>query len=449
MKNDKILIIIWLLCAATIFFYVDCSKPIKEEIVAQVDDDKISSDFIRLIIQDSLSAEKDIRKVLDTVIKDILLSTEAKKLGINESPLVKQKIGQELDHVYISWIMKSKNPKMSLKEILRNFNELTEELFDFIIENTKIKYEKINYTEAIIETRENKEKRKEIVIATINGENVTLQDILDRFPSYKEQRFFEGDEEYRESIVLQAIQMKYIKKKFNEVREENPILKEYLLRVEQRVLADIVCGIYNDPKAIYFKNETSDELFKIKLPKAKEEDLKLYYDHNPEKFKIADWIKIRHIAVENIENLKELLSQFSDGKVKSDEDFINLVRRYSISMDKKKDGDLGIIYNPIHHPGAEIPSLIPWPLARTKLFQLEKGEFSPYFRNEEGFHILFVYDRKDEIVPFSNDWARQTSLKYFKRTQKSDKLFDLIKKLQDESTIIINEEVLKDIERKL
>lgn len=416
--------------------------------VAWVNREGISADFLSFIKKEGLIREKRISKVLDGIIKDYLLSTEAERLKLDKSPDVKERLGREEDHVYVTFALKSTYPKITLREIRRNYNALSERLFESIMERARIEYEDISCARAIIDTENGKEKREEIVVATANDEKVTVQDVLDRFPAYKEQMFFEWDEEYRKDVVLQAIQMKLIKKRVTP--KKYPVLDEYLKRIKQNILANAVRALYLDLNSEFFRSETSDEFLRIEMPKPDVKDLKDYYKQNPEKFKIADRIKVRHIAVERKEDMDRILSQIEENEVganevRTDEDFMEFVGRYSLT--NEGDSDLITIHNPILNPESEIPSYIPWPLARIVLFDLEKCRVSPLFKSKENFHVLYVLDKEVKIVPFSNNWAKQTCLRCWRNEQRKNALSDLIERLEAHASIKINEKVLRNIQR--
>lgn len=417
----------------------------KKKIAAQVGKEKLSLGFLDLIKQEDMLEKVSVREAVDIFVEEMLLSKEAVKMGLIESPLVKQRLSRELDHNYVAWVLKSRYPGKKLKDILRDLNKLSANLFDTLLRNAQIKYEKISYVKSLIETKKEPEKRREITVATVNGERVTLQDVLDRIPSYQEEVFCEGDEEDRKDLVLNTIQMRLVEKEFNELKQKYALLDEYITRLKENVLASSLRGLYLDSGTEFFKNDLSDDLFKIPSVKPRQQDLEQYYKNNPEKFRFAEKLKIRHIMVENKKDIDKIVSIIDRGRVKTEKDFINLVKAYSISEDKEKDGDLGVIFNPLFYPDTVLPSFIPWPLAKVKLFTLKEGDISQAFRSAKGYHILFVYQRQNKIVPYFSDKAKQVTLKYWRREQRQKTLADLVDKLKANTNITVDEKALKNI----
>lgn len=418
------------------------------EVVARVKADKISSDFIEMLISENVAAEKDVRKTVNQVIDDILLSEEALKIGLSKSPQVVTRLNKNLDHLYVSVVIKSNNRSMTLYEIGKRYNKLYSELISSYLEQYNIKYVDIDPLKALAETKDRVEKRKEILVATMNDTRIYLQDVLDMFPNFKEQSFIESFYVNKQKLILKGACNKLIKNEFVKLEKDYPILKEYVLRTQENTYANSYRALSVNQYSRYFKSDTSDEQMKVKAKKFNEDDLKNYYRQNPEKFKIAEYIKAKYLMVKNSEQV-EVLQQIRNAKSHSLGEFNRIVEKYVTSRDLTEVKDLGLIYNPIFRPEIRIPRIIPWDIARITLFKLQKGEVSHPFRNEEGFAVLYVYERKETIAPISSEWAKQTAKKYLKLNDRRKSLKRTKESLRNNTDIMIDQDVLAEIENRI
>ena len=82
------------------------------------------------------------------------------------------------------------------------------------------------------------------------------------------------------------------------------------------------------------------------FPRPKDSDLRKFYQVNPDKFTIADSIKVRHIKVRTWKEMDRLSSIVGSHKSIDDSEFVRLVKNHSSAPDKERDGDLGIVLNP-------------------------------------------------------------------------------------------------------
>ncbi|MGE5558792.1 MAG: peptidylprolyl isomerase [Bacillota bacterium] len=448
-KAAVISIIAFVLSICTLRVSGDWMKRPSNQMVLKIGTEQINADYIELLVKENLVKEKKLKKIVDLVVEDALLSVEAAKIGLDKSPEVLDSLGKQREHTIIAMLAKSRYPNLTLSEIGKNFHKFSEEILSSYITKEQATFMRIDPIKALAETAAAPAKRSEVILAKVGQENVTLQDMLDRFGAYKEQNLVETYLTQGENFVLKTMQIKLVQRDFSSLLRKYPVMKEYVLRMRQNMLANAVRAYYLNPYAKYTKNETSKEPIFFKTPKPKIEDLKAYYDKNPERFIIADSIKIRQLVVDKAEKMDEVLAFINQALIKNDTDFRLTIKRFSTARDLNKDGDLGIVYNPILHPEAQIPPIIPASMASVRLFRLKKGDTSAPFRSKEGYHLLYVYDRVDKLVPFENEWAKQTSYKCWQKDERKRIFNELVEKLKSNARINVNKEVMSEMPKRI
>jgi parvulin-like peptidyl-prolyl isomerase len=143
-----------------------------------------------------------------------------------------------------------------------------------------------------------------------------------------------------------------------------------------------------------------------------EEDIRQFYEANPQRYASPPKIRLRHI----------LISKSSSGRAPNDdarrriemikrkldqgEDFAALASRYSEEPTREQGGDLGYVQR-----GQMLPMI------EKTAFDLAVGEVSPILVTENGFHLIQVTDRRAAEVTSLDD-ARpdiRTTLHQIKR----------------------------------
>jgi parvulin-like peptidyl-prolyl isomerase len=160
-----------------------------------------------------------------------------------------------------------------------------------------------------------------------------------------------------------------------------------------------------------------------------EEEIRQFYDANPQRFNMPEKIRLSHIFIrfepgESTEQpararhkMETIAAQVAQGA-----DFAALARDYSEEPRREYGGDLGYIQR-----GQILPQL------ETVAFELAVGETSPIVTTGHGFHLLRVTDRKPgSVVPFeeAHPGIRQTLLQ-LKRDRAVKAYVDTIRKKAD------------------
>ncbi|MCB2169862.1 MAG: peptidylprolyl isomerase [Deltaproteobacteria bacterium] len=159
-----------------------------------------------------------------------------------------------------------------------------------------------------------------------------------------------------------------------------------------------------------------------------EEEIRQFYDANPQRFKTPEKIRLSHILIrfepgENTDKtqarrkMETIAAQLAQGA-----DFSDLAKDYSEEPRREHGGDLGYIER-----GQILPQL------ETVAFELAVGETSPILTTGHGFHLLRVTDRKPGKVTMFEEAQpeiRQTLLQ-LKRGQAVKAYVDTIRKKAD------------------
>jgi peptidyl-prolyl cis-trans isomerase C len=157
-----------------------------------------------------------------------------------------------------------------------------------------------------------------------------------------------------------------------------------------------------------------------------DEEVEAYYRENKEKFLMGEQVRVRHIMVKTLEEAKEIKKRLYRG-----EDFITLVKQYSIWPTKQKGGDLGYIER----------GMVDKSFEQAAFALKRRGELSDIVKTEFGFHIIRLEDRKNpRQLKFSEV---QEEIKKFLRENKRKKILTAhVQELREGAQITINEDLL-------
>ena len=203
--------------------------------------------------------------------------------------------------------------------------------------------------------------------ATVNGEEVTDQDIAVLMRAMQGAKFEELPSDAKQKIVEQAVERKLLTAEANKSGiEKNKEYQEALKRIK----GDLALEIWM--KKIY------DGV------KVDAKDTKDYYDKNSDKFMQPATVKARHILVKSEEEAKDVIKQLDGASgAKLTEKFIELANSKSVDPSAKQSGgELGwFAANQMVKPFADAA------------FALKKGEFTKAaVQTQFGFHVILVED---------------------------------------------------------
>ncbi len=161
-----------------------------------------------------------------------------------------------------------------------------------------------------------------------------------------------------------------------------------------------------------------------------EEELKDYYESNPEKFKSPERVKARHILVSALPEIEESKKEEARKKIEtikeklnSGEDFEKLASEYSDCPSKQEGGNLDYF--------ARGQMVKPF---EDVAFSLNPGETSDIVKTQFGYHIIKV-DDKEPAKSISFEEARSELEEQFKNQKARKAIADYIAQLKEKAAI--------------
>lgn len=145
-------------------------------------------------------------------------------------------------------------------------------------------------------------------------------------------------------------------------------------------------------KSQYYSAAFFDDL-KTELPEITEDDLKAYYESNPDEF-VIDEVAAKHILVEDKDLAEELLAELKNGA-----DFATLAEENSIDTTSAVNGgDLGTFGRNVMITEFEEAA-----------FALEPGELSSVVQTDYGYHIILVTEKNQGTESYEDS---KTTIQY-------------------------------------
>ena len=193
-------------------------------------------------------------------------------------------------------------------------------------------------------------------LALVNNERITQQEFQAAYREFlaRWERVVNDDadkrRQVRELVLQQLINEKLLDQ---EARRRGISLPEKPFREEvagllspmtEQTLRD--AGVAGEKELAEWHREMHRRLVHRKLVEAEvvgriritQRELRAFYERNPALFDQPEQVRVRHIAVNNRSLYNRVRRRLNDN-----EDFVQLVREYSITPDRNQDGDLGYV----------------------------------------------------------------------------------------------------------
>ena len=237
---------------------------------------------------------------------------------------------------------------------------------------------------------------------------------------------------------------------FNEEMESLPVYvkplvvnregkKEFLSKMVERELLLQQAekkGLDRDKKILYqveqFRKQLMvqsllEDLYRGKDMVADKEITEYYHEHK-EKFFVGERLRLRHIVVNTRAEAEAIEKGLRNG-----EDFAELARRYSMSPNRERGGDLGYVEKGQVGEAFEKAA-----------FSLEKrGAVSDIVETSYGYHLIRLEDRKEAYQRTLEEVRDEIRLML--REQKRDELLAAyLEELRKKSRIDLNESLLEE-----
>lgn len=228
-------------------------------------------------------------------------------------------------------------------------------------------------------------------LATVNGKNIYASDLdalVQQLPPQQAMQFQsrEGRKALLDELIAQELMhQEALDQGYDKSEEFQEILKD----AKEKLLK-------SSSIANFMKN--------IDVP---EEEVKKYYDENPDQFIAPDAVRASHILVPSEEQAKQITQEIKEGK----KTFEQAAKDYSSCPSKDNGGDLNYF-----HRGQMVPEF------EQAAFNLEPGQMTDEpVKTQFGYHIIKTTDKKSgEKIPYD---IVKDSAKHFLTAQKQDTEF--------------------------
>ncbi len=275
------------------------------------------------------------------------------------------------------------------------------------------------------------------VVATINGEKITTQDLQNKFKELQlDKALGQPDADLENKVLQDMINEKLVEQKARKINLKTD--KKFQDQLKENLDGFVMRKMYQD--------------LITNTVKVEEPDIKIYYEENKEKmFKQAEEIKASHILIKVEEDstikdakkrakkadkeaqkrLKELQKRIKQG-----ENFAELAIKFSRdNATREKGGDLG--YFPRGKMVAEFEKAA---------WDLEVEEISKPVKTTFGYHLILLTDKRPEgYQPLDNQLTEIIKAR-LKRDQEQKRSVVFMDSLQSSADYAFNEKVLNQPE---
>jgi len=254
-------------------------------------------------------------------------------------------------------------------------------------------------------------KKQGLALARFNSEIITKEEFIEKLRglpreiqsiAYRRKKDF-VEEMVNERFLAQEAERRRIK--------DLPDVKALLMAAHQKIIVAKLVEIEVDRKIKMDPDEASK-----------------YYESHKEEFMAPLLLRASHILMSTEEEANSIKAQIDGGA-----DFEALARSRSTDNTATHGGDIGYFQK-----GQLIPEF------EEQAFQLKKGEISPVFKSQFGFHILKLTDR---VEPSLKDYkvVKNQLEKRLINEKRSRTLKVFIEKTKGNTKVEIDEKVLESI----
>ena len=208
----------------------------------------------------------------------------------------------------------------------------------------------------------------ETILATVNGKAITQADV-DAYLAGMGQRAQNYDNPQGRAMILEQLINKalLVLDATRNLYERDPEFKAELQRVKEELLAN-----YAIEKA-------------IKSVTVKDDEVKGYYDANPDQFKRGESVNASHILVDSEEKAADILAKINAGELT----FEDAAKQFSSCPSAKDGGSLGDFTR-----GQMVPEF------DEACFSMEIGEIRGPVKTQFGYHLIRL-NAKNEAAQVS------------------------------------------------
>jgi peptidyl-prolyl cis-trans isomerase C len=177
-----------------------------------------------------------------------------------------------------------------------------------------------------------------------------------------------------------------------------------------------------------------EEVLKGKF-QVSDQEVRKYYQENPDRFKEPLEVKIRHIVVNSEPTLKEVLMRLARG-----ESFEKIASIYNVDKSRESGGDLGYIRR-----RQLAPSFAQFEEAAFSI--RKRGEISEIVKTPIGYHLIQLLEsRGTALIPFNQ--TKEKIRLFLQTKKKQDAYLEYVKDARSRAKIMVNEKLWAEEEKK-
>ena len=251
------------------------------------------------------------------------------------------------------------------------------------------------------------------VVATVNGVPITvtmLETKIEKLPQYYQTFAVE----HKNEIVNEMIAEELL---YNEARkrelDRDPDIKELINDATKKILISMIV----------------EEEVKKSAP-VSEDDVKVYYDGNKEKYVVPEMIRASHILTSTEEEAEKAKGELDRGA-----EFAAVAQEYSKDLTKDRGGDLGYFSKDQMIPEFEKTA-----------FSLNMGQTSGIIKTRFGYHIIKLTDRKPAVYQ-SFDEVKDAIMTSIIRDRQRESFDEFTKKLREKAKVSVDDNLITSLNK--
>jgi len=257
------------------------------------------------------------------------------------------------------------------------------------------------------------------VIATVNGDPITLAEFQERFARAGLKPEREAEHEIKEDfpnrlierkMLLQEAQRRRIKIGLSEIDKRIETLREEHGK-DVTNMKDVLATLgidYEKWKSDIWEDMMIERLTARSLNRhasISSSEVKLYYQEHPQEFEIPEQVRVRQIVVATMEDAQKVMDLLQSQNA----DFASIARHKSTAPEAENGGDLG------YFAMGEMPAEF------NVVFGLSTGGMSGIVKSPYGYHIFKLEDRRKAGRKSLEEAYKDIADKL--RNEKEDKLY--------------------------
>ena len=247
---------------------------------------------------------------------------------------------------------------------------------------------------------------EDVILASIGDKKIResdLERIISRYPTEK-RIYFEtnrGRSDLLEQKIAFSVFSRYAREKKIDTSEE---YVKKIMDISEQILTQLVMQKMFSAVDIY------------------DEEVRKFYDENPDKFVLEETVRASHILVEDETTANEIEKRIKSGET----DLPTAASEYSICPSKEKGGDLGYFKR-----GMMVKEF------EDTAFAMELNTISSPVKTQFGYHIIMVTDRTPKS--FMEFDEVKDKLKDQLRSQKQQEIYEeKYNELKEKYGVVIN-----------